>query len=74
MQAQEIREMGTSEIQKQLENVREEYFNLRFRRASGQLEDYTQLRSVRRDLARLLTILREREMAGWAGDGESESL
>jgi large subunit ribosomal protein L29 len=66
--------MGTSEIQKQLENVREEYFNLRFRRASGQLEDYTQLRSVRRDVARLLTILREREMAEWAGDGESESL
>jgi large subunit ribosomal protein L29 len=74
MQAQEIRGMGTSEIQKQLENVREEYFNLRFRRASGQLEDYTQLRSVRRDVARLLTILREREMAEWAGDGESESL
>lgn len=74
MQAQEIREMGTSEIQKQLENVREEYFNLRFRRASGQLEDYAQLRRVRRDVARLLTILREREMAEWAGDGESESL
>lgn len=70
MHAQEIRNMGTADIQKSLEDAREEYFNLRFQRASGQLEDYNQLRKVRRDVARLVTILREREIAEWIG-GES---
>ncbi len=65
MRVQEIRNMGTTDIQKKLEDTREEYFNLRFQRASGQLEDYTQIRRVRRSIARLVTILREREIAEW---------
>ena len=70
MLAQEIRNMGTADVQKRLEDAREEYFNLRFQRASGQLEDYTQIRRVRRDIARLLTILREREIAEFIGGEE----
>ena len=65
MQVQEIRNMGTADIQKKLEDAREEYFNLRFQRASGQLEDYTQVKRVKREIARMLTILREREIAEW---------
>lgn len=72
MQAQSIRNLGTADIKKKLEDAREEYFNLRFRRASGQLEDYTQIRTVRRDIARLLTILREREIAEYIGGQEGK--
>jgi large subunit ribosomal protein L29 len=72
MRAREIRKLSTTDIQKRLEDVREEHFNLRFQRASGQLEDYNQLRQVRRDIARLKTILRERQIAGQIGGEEGE--
>ncbi len=72
MLVQEIRNTGTADVRKKLEDAREEYFNLRFRRASGQLEDYAQIRAVRRDIARLLTILREREIAEWIGAEEGK--
>jgi large subunit ribosomal protein L29 len=72
MRVQEIRNMGTPDIEKQLEDAHEEYFNLRFQRASGQLEDTNQLRIVRRDIARMLTILREREIAEWIDEQEGE--
>lgn len=73
MRVQEIRNTGTADMRKMLEDAREEYFNLRFQRASGQLEDYTQIKMVRRDIARLLTILREREIAEWIGAEEGKS-
>jgi len=71
MQVQEIRNMGTADIQKKLEDAREEFFNLRFQRASGQLEDYNQIRRVKRNIARMHTILREREIAEWIGGEEA---
>ena len=73
MQVREVRNMGTADIRKKLEDAREEHFNLRFQRASGQLEDYTQLKRVRREIARLLTILREREIAEWISGEEGAS-
>lgn len=73
MLVREIRGLGTADIQKKLEDAREEYFNLRFQRASGQLEDYNQIRMARRDIARLLTVLREREIAEWIGGQEGEA-
>ena len=73
MQVQEIRNMGTPDVRKKLEDAREEYFNLRFQRASGQLEDYSQIKVVRRNIARLLTILREREIAELIDSQEDES-
>ena len=72
MLVQEIRNTGTADVRKKLEDAREEYFNLRFQRASGQLEGYAQIRAVRRDIARLLTILREREIAEWIGAEEGK--
>jgi large subunit ribosomal protein L29 len=72
MEAREIRKLSTTDIRKRLEDAREEHFNLRFQRASGQLEDYSQLRRVRRSIARLETILREREIAEQIGGKEGE--
>jgi large subunit ribosomal protein L29 len=72
MEAREIRKLSTADIQKRLEDAREEHFNLRFQRASGQLEDFNQLRQARRRIARLQTILRERQIAQQIGGGEGE--
>ena len=64
MKAAEIRELGTEEIHRELERARENLFNLRFRLATSQLRDHNVLKAARRDIARLETILREREQAG----------
>ena len=66
MEAREIRDLSTSEIQTKIEEAREELRNLRFQLAVGQLTDLTRMRAVRRNIARLLTILRERELAASA--------
>jgi large subunit ribosomal protein L29 len=63
MQVFEIRQLSTMEIQQRLEDAREELFNLRFQWSSGQLRDSNRLTQVKRDIARMLTILRERELA-----------
>lgn len=63
MQVYEIRQLSTVEIQQRLEDAREELFNLRFQWSSGQLRDNNRLTQVKRDIARMLTILRERELA-----------
>ena len=63
MQIQEIRDMTDAEIRGALDNAREEMFNLRVQRAIGTLENYSRIREVKRDLAQMLTVLRERELA-----------
>jgi large subunit ribosomal protein L29 len=63
MKAEEIREWENSEIQARLEQLREEMFRLRFRSVTMQLENPRLINSIRRDIARLNTILRERELA-----------
>ena len=63
MKAAEIRALSTEEIRARLGEAREEYFKLRFQFASGQLTDTSRLRIARRNIARLATILRERELA-----------
>jgi large subunit ribosomal protein L29 len=62
MRASDLREMTDAELQAQLDDAKEEYFNLRFQRASGQLEDFSRLRMIRRDIARIKTVIREREL------------
>lgn len=64
MQAYEVRRLSTEEIQQRLNDTREEFFNLRFQRSSGQLRDNNRLTQVKRDIARMLTILRERKLEG----------
>jgi len=63
MTADEIREWENSEITARLAELREELFRLRFRSATMQLENPRLIRNIRRDIARLQTILRERELA-----------
>jgi large subunit ribosomal protein L29 len=58
--AEDIRAKTTDELKEQLVGLRKESFNLRFRKASGQLENTAQVRRVRRDIARIKTILGER--------------
>jgi large subunit ribosomal protein L29 len=70
MTAAEIRALGTDEIQAKIDETHKALFNLRFQAASGQLEDFNRVTALRRDLARLKTILRERELAAQAQAGE----
>jgi len=63
MNSNEVRALQTSEIETKLEDAREELFKLRFRFKTGQMTDYSRLRVTRRLVARLATVLREREIA-----------
>ena len=63
MKAEEIREWENSEIQARLEELRQELFRLKFKTATQQLENPRLIHNIRRDIARLNTILRERELA-----------
>jgi large subunit ribosomal protein L29 len=62
MKAKEIRDLSDDEIERMLGEAREAYFNLRFQHAGGSLERVSELPARRREIARLLTIAREREM------------
>jgi large subunit ribosomal protein L29 len=63
MAEEDIRSFPTEEIQARLNDAREELMRLRFQLSSGELTDYTRLRITRRKIARMLTILRERQLA-----------
>lgn len=63
MKAAEIRQMTDAEIAQALQETKEEMFNLRFQWERGQLEDYTRIRVLKKDVARLLTVQRQRELA-----------
>lgn len=63
MKAVEVRDLSDAEIRDQIVQAKEELFRLRFRAATQQLENPSLLKSLRRDVARLKTILRERESA-----------
>ena len=62
MKAKEIRELTTAEIEQQVKTLKEELFNLRFQLATGQLENTARLREVRKSIARMKTVAREREL------------
>ena len=64
MKISEVRALSTDEIVGKLEDTREELFKLRFQYATGQLTDYSRLAITRRVVARLETVVRERELAG----------
>ena len=58
----ELREMTEDELVERLRESKEELFNLRFQMATGQLDNNRRLRTVRHDIARIYTIMREREL------------
>ncbi|MFS8651374.1 MAG: 50S ribosomal protein L29 [Caldibacillus sp.] len=62
MKAKEIRELTTAEIEEQIKALKEELFNLRFQLATGQLENTARIREVRKTIARMKTVIREREL------------
>ena len=57
-----LRELGDDKLVDELRKAKEELFNLRFQSATGQLENHGRLRAVRKDIARIYTIMREREL------------
>jgi large subunit ribosomal protein L29 len=58
----ELRDLGESELVERIESSKEELFNLRFQLATGQLDNPMRIKQVRHEIARILTILREREL------------
>ena len=60
--AGELRELGADELVLRLRESKEELFNLRFQMATGQMDNNRRLRTVRHDIARIYTVMREREL------------
>ncbi len=71
MNAAELTSMDDAALHKQLDDLFQEMFNLRFQRAAGQLPNYNRLTEVKRDIARVKTVLRSRELA--AGGKEAKA-
>jgi large subunit ribosomal protein L29 len=64
MKIADVRALSADQINDEVLKLKKEQFNLRFQRASGQLENTSRVRTVRRDIARLLTVARERRAGG----------
>jgi len=63
MKAKELRELTGEELQKKETDLREEIFNLRFRNSAGQVESPSKIAFAKKDLAKVLTLLRERQLS-----------
>ncbi|MBO1910544.1 MULTISPECIES: 50S ribosomal protein L29 [Sporosarcina] len=63
MKAKEIRDLTTAEIEQQVKSLKEELFNLRFQLATGQLENTARIGQVRKSIARMKTVIRQREIS-----------
>ena len=66
----ELDEMSNVDLETKLREAKEELFNLRFQSATGQLESHGRLRTVKRDIARIYTVVRERELGIRQGPSE----
>ena len=64
MKISEIRKLSNEEITKEIETAKEELFNLRFNQATGNLEKPSRINELRKQVARMKTVLRERELDG----------
>ena len=64
MKASELRELSVEELQTKLTELKEELFNLRFQLAVNQLENSNRIGAVKKDIARVSTVIRQRELAG----------
>ena len=62
MRARELRELSDEELDRRLADSRENLFNLRFQMATGQMDNNRRLRTVKHDIARIYTVMREREL------------
>jgi len=64
VRAEEIRALSSEELTRQLEEAHQELFNLRFRLATRQLVNHREIRKVKKKIARMMTIMRQRELIG----------
>lgn len=62
MKAKEVRELNVNELDLKLKNLKQELFNLRFQHATNQLENPMRIAAVKKDIARVKTIIREKEL------------
>lgn len=60
LRAKDIRQMDTAAIHKEIDTLKKELFDLKFKHATGQLENTARLNTIKKDIARMLTILTER--------------
>ena len=68
MKANNIRQLSDSELQVKLKDLKEELFNLRFQLATGQMENTNVIKGVKKDIARVMTTMRQRELNGKEAD------
>ena len=71
--AHELDEMNDVDLETRLREAKEELFNLRFQAATGQLESHGRLRAVKKDIARIYTVVRERELGIRTAPGTKEN-
>ena len=71
MKTIDLRKLTYAELDEQLGEAKEELFNLRFQLATNQLDNTTRLREVRREIARIRTVMREQEIAAWRQQQEA---
>lgn len=69
MKVKDIRDLSDEELAKKMEEAKEELFNLRFQLATGQLDNGLKIRDARRQIARIQTIRRERELVAAKAEG-----
>lgn len=62
MNVDDLREMSSADLGERMDEVKEEFFNLRFQNATGQLENFAQIKQVKREIARINTLVHEREL------------
>ena len=70
MKASELRDLPYEELQDKLDESKEELFNLRFQLVTNQLDNTARLKFVKRDVARIATVMREQEIAAWKSQQE----
>ena len=69
MKVQEVRDLDDRDLEKRLSDLKEELFNLRFQMTTGQLDNVMRLRDVKRSIARVKTVQRQREIGKLAQEG-----
>jgi large subunit ribosomal protein L29 len=72
LKAGELDELTNADLETRLRESKEELFNLRFQSATGQLESHGRLRTVKRDIARIYTVVRERELGIRQAPGQDD--
>jgi large subunit ribosomal protein L29 len=73
MKTVDLRKLSYAELQEQLDEAKEELFNLRFQIVTNQLDNTARIKQVRRNVARVKTMMREQEIAAWETQNKEEA-